>query len=115
MDRRRYRSDRGQIAGIPPFQVRDLLSVSSGDAVGLPTEMASAPAVSADARYAGDARSVGFVDLSGRLRKGSAGAVDHVGIGAARSAGVSRHCPGTAWGIEAPLRNRDRYRCATFA
>ena len=53
-------------------------------------------AVSADARNAGDACPVGFMDLPGRLRAGSPRTVNHVGIGSARSAGVSRGCVRTA-------------------
>ena len=59
--------DRGEGPGVSAAPLRGLLSVPSGDAVGLPAEVAGAAAVPADARHAGDAGAVDLHRGAGRL------------------------------------------------
>ncbi|MCZ7537662.1 MAG: DUF499 domain-containing protein [Acidimicrobiia bacterium] len=60
VDRRGFRGDRGEGPRVPAAPLRSLLPVPSGDAFGLSAQVASAGAVSANARHASDACPVDF-------------------------------------------------------
>ena len=67
VDRGGLGRDRGQGARVPAAPLRGLLPVPSGDAVGLPAQVAGAAAVPADARHAGDAGAVDLARGAGRV------------------------------------------------
>ncbi len=99
--------DRGQGARVPAAPLRGLLPVPSGDALGLPAQVAGAAAVPADARHAGDAGPVDLDRRAGRLPQGAHRAADHARLGAARGARIPQRRAGAARRV-AP-RRRDRH------
>ncbi len=79
--------DRGEGARVPAAPLRGLLPVPSGDALGLPAQVAGAAAVPADARHAGDAGAVDLDRRTGCFRKARTRAAHHARLGAAAEPG----------------------------
>ena len=102
--------DRGQGARVPAAPLRGLLPVPSGDALGLPAQVAGAAAVPADARHAGDAGAVDLDRGAGRLPQGAHRAADHARLGAARRARVPQRGAGPARRVAPRRRDRHRHR-----
>src|SRR5581483_10343146 len=84
MDRRGYRLHRCEGAGVSEVAIRGMLSISSGDSVGVSQKMAGIAAVPADARRAGYVRAVDFLRVCGVAQAGAQRSADYTRLCTAR-------------------------------
>src|SRR6266581_4262730 len=88
--------DRGEGSRVPAGSIRGVLSIPSGDAVGVSAQMAGLAAVPADTGHASDAGPVDLDCRAGCLPQGAHGTAHHAWLGTPFRTGFPERGAGSA-------------------